>query len=325
MNIRDEDPKRLAEIPQIVRSGVPSFKVFMAFEAYRLADTAILRIMDATASENGLVIVHAEDEEIIAELRQREANAGTSGARLHAASSPPVTESSAMHRALALAELSGAKILIFHVSSREGLRELADARSRGQVAYGEVCPQYLLLSETLYGGDELVASSLMVRPPLRDPTHQEALWRGLATGGIDVVSSDHTPRKRQKNPPMHPPGASGIETRLMLMHTFGVAAGHLTLERWVDVCCTSPARIFGLRRKGRLLPGYDADMVVFDPDRKAVLSPSVLHSALDYSTYDGIRIQGMPLTTICRGQVVIDNLEFAGNPGFGKFVHRRFG
>jgi dihydropyrimidinase len=280
--------------------------------------------MDAVAGENGLVIVHAEDEKIIAELRRREAEAGTSGARLHAASSPPVTESSAMHRALALADLAGAKVLIFHVSSREGLRELTAACSRGQIAYGEVCPQYLLLSEAVYGGDELVASSLMLRPPLRDPTHQEALWRALATGGVTLVSSDHTPRKRQKNPPVHPPGASGIETRLMLMHTFGVTAGRLTLERWVDVCCTSPARVLGLQRKGRLLPGYDADIVVFDPDTQAVLSSSVLHSALDYSTYDGITVQGLPRTTICRGQVVVDDLEFVGRPGFGTFVYRSF-
>jgi dihydropyrimidinase len=324
MNIRDEDVSRLAEIPEIVNRGVPSFKVFMAFEAYRLTDVTIFRIMDAVARQSGLVIVHAEDEQIITELRRREADAGMGKARLHAASSPPVTESSAIHRALALAELTGARVLIFHVSTREGMRELKLARSRGQIVYAEVCPQYLLLSDAVYGQDELVASSLMVRPPLRDPTQQEALWQELAEGRVDIVSSDHTPRKRQKDPPMHPSGASGIETRLMLLHTFGVTAGRISLERWVDVCCTGPARVFGLIRKGRLLPGYDADIVVFDPEMEATLTSSVLHSALDYSTYEGMKILGMPSTTICRGQVVMDNHELVGGPQIGKFVHRVF-
>jgi dihydropyrimidinase len=235
-----------------------------------------------------------------------------------------VTESSAIHRALALAELTGARVLIFHVSTREGMRELTLARSRGQVVYAEVCPQYLLLSDAVYGEDDLVASSLMVRPPLRDPTQQEALWQELAGGRVDVVSSDHTPRKRQKDPPMHPSGASGIETRLMLLHTFGVTAGRINLEQWVEVCCTGPARVFGLTRKGRLLPGYDADIVVFDPATEATLTSSVLHSALDYSTYEGMKILGMPSTTICRGQVVMDNHELVGGPQIGKFVHRVF-
>jgi dihydropyrimidinase len=325
MNIRDEDVSRLEEIPQIVSSGVPSFKVFMAFEAYRLTDVTMFRIMDAVARQDGLVIVHAEDDQIITELRRREAGSGMSGARLHAASSPPVTESSAIHRALALAELTGARVLIFHVSTREGLRELTHARSRGQIVYAEACPQYLLLSDAVYGENELVASSLMVRPPLRDPAQQEALWQGLAEGRIDVVSSDHTPRKRQKNPPVHPPGASGIETRLMLLHTFGVAAGRMNLERWVEVCCANPARIFGLSRKGQLLPGHDADVVVFDPEMEAVLSSSALHSELDYSTYEGMKVYGMPMTTICRGQVVVENHELVGSSNFGKFIHRVFG
>jgi dihydropyrimidinase len=324
MNVRDAGVQRLREIPDVAARGVPSFKFFMAYERYRLSEVALLRAMEAVAACGGLAIVHAEDEDLIQELSRRLVAAGRTGPRWHGATSPPITESDAIHRALALAELAGARALIYHISSADGIDELRRAKSRGQRAHGEVCIQYLVLSDDLYGADDLFAQSLMIRPPLRGAAHQEELWRGLADGAVDIVSTDHGPRRPAEDRSSQQSGMSGIEVRLALLHTFGVRSGRMTPERWVELCCTQPAELFGLGRKGRLAPGYDADIVLFDPGRELVLGPDVLHSAIDYSTYDGIAVTGLPVTTISRGSVLVQDGEFVGPPAGGRFVERRY-
>lgn len=324
MNIRHASQEHLAQVPAMLDLGVPSFKLFMAWEGYRLSDVELLRSMEAVASCRGLSIVHAENEDIIQELKQRLIVAGQSGPRWHTATSPPATESEAIHRALRWGELSGSRVLIFHISSQPGLRELAVSKDRGQPAYGEVCIQYLVLTDDLYRSDSDFAHSLMVRPPLRSQDHQDGLWSGLMDGTVDIVSTDHGPRRSSSDGRPHPSGTSSIETRLALLHTFGVRSGRLSVDRWVKLCCERPAEVFGLRHKGRLAPGYDADIVMFDPGRKLVLSPQTLHSDIDYSTYDGIEVTGMPVTTISRGQVLVDNGELCGSPTHGRFVHRSY-
>ena len=168
----------------------------------------------------------------------------------------------------------------------------------------------------------------MVSPPLRDGVHQAALWQGLAEGSLDIVSTDHNPRHRQQPAsgalPFHPPGAASIETRLALMHTFGVRAGRISLTRWVDACCTRPAQIFGLSRKGQLRPNCDADLVVFDPNQEVVFTPNRLHSSIDFSTYDGLRVTGFPAMTISRGEIIVEGGQFTGRPGRGRFVERSY-
>ncbi|MFQ5409850.1 MAG: amidohydrolase family protein, partial [Anaerolineales bacterium] len=291
---------------------------------YRLPDDAIFRAMEAAARHNALAIVHAENYHIIRALRQRLEAAGRTGPRWHVATSPSGMEGEAVHRALALAELAGARVLIFHVSCREGVREIAAAKDRGLPAYGETCPQYLVLTEAEYRSDDLRAESLMVIPPIRDESHQAALWRGLGDGRLDIVSTDHNPRRRLGDPPTHPAGTSGIETRVALLHTFGVRTGKLSLNRWVDVCSTRPAQVFGMRNKGRLLPGYDADIVLFDPEKEVTFSTETLHSPIDFCTYDGLRVRGFPVTTISRGDVIVENGAFVGAPGRGRFVPRSY-
>ncbi|MGH2521444.1 MAG: dihydropyrimidinase [Anaerolineales bacterium] len=324
LNLRDPDPTRLAEVPAVFARGVPSFKFFMAYEGYRLHDVPLFRAMEAVAAHNGLAIVHAENFDIITELRQRFAAEGKTGPCWHVAACPSVAEGEAVHRALALAKLAGARVLIYHQSCAEGVRELRLAKARGQAAFGEVCVQYLVLTDEVYARDDLDAQALMVSPPLRDATHQAALWDGLAGGALDIASTDHNPRQRQMKPLYHPPGTASIEARLALMHTFGVRKGRISLNRWVDACCTRPAQIFGLARKGQLTPNYDADIVLFDPTKQITFSPQTLHSPIDFSTYDGIAVTGFPVVTISRGEVIVENGKFVGRPGRGQFIERSY-
>jgi dihydropyrimidinase len=206
------------------------------------------------------------------------------------------------------------------------VRELAAAKRRGQIAYGEGALTYLML--TLDAIDRPVSgSALDLGPPLRDEQHQRSLWAGLASGALDIISTDHGPRRlarAEDGSVTAPPGTSGIEVRLPLTYTFGVRAGHFSVRRWVDLCCTRPAEVFGLTRKGRIVPGYDADLVVFDPERRVVLSATNLHSNIDHSTYEGVEVQGYPVVTIGRGEVLVEDGELQVEPGRGRFVERSY-
>jgi dihydropyrimidinase len=235
-------------------------------------------------------------------------------------------EGEAVHRALALAEVAGARTLIFHLTAAQAVRELQAARARGQAAFGEACLTYLVHGPEALA-DPVSGTAFDVSPPLRDVEHRDALWAGLADGTIDIVSTDHGPRRRVRHPDgsqTTPPGTSGIEVRLALVHTLGVLTGRLSRSRWVDVCCTAPADLFGLVRKGRLQPGHDADIVLFDPTRRVPLSAATLHSAIDHSTYDGLEAVGFPVTTIGRGELLVHDGVLLVEPGRGRFVARRY-
>jgi dihydropyrimidinase len=225
-----------------------------------------------------------------------------------------------------MARVAGARALIFHVTAADAVRELAAARARGQVAFGEAVLHYLLL--TIDATDDPVSgTALDVGPPLRDDAHRRCLWEALGRGDLDIISTDHGPRRRVRGADgtlTTPPGTSGVEVRLPLAYTFGVRAGHLSPQRWVDACCTRPAEIFGLSRKGRILPGYDADLVVFDPERRVTLSHANLHSNIDHSTYEGVEVVGYPIVTIGRGEVLVEGGELQAAPGRGRFVERRY-
>jgi dihydropyrimidinase len=322
--LRDPDPARLKEVPAIFKRGVPSFKFFMSYEGYRLDDVALFRAMEAVAANDGLAIVHAENYDIITEMQRRLAGEGKTGPRWHVAGSPSATEGEAVHQALAFARLSGARVLIYHQSCVEGVREIRHAKERGQEVYGEVCAHYLVHTDAIYASDDPAVRTFMITPPLRDAQHQAALWQGLADGALDIVSTDHNPRPRQGDPPQFLPGSSSIETRLALVHHYGVRTGRLSLNRWVEVCCTRPAHVFGLSRKGRLAPGCDADIVVFDPAKQVTFSRATLHSPIDFSTYEGISVTGFPVVTISRGEVIVEDELFVGKPGRGRFVERSY-
>lgn len=291
----------------------------MAYEGYRLHDDALLVAMQQVARAGGLAIVHAENMDVIAEL-ERQAARGPHGAP------PPARGAPRAHggrgdaprpRDRAPRRLQGARL---PRDGADGVEELERARRAGATAYGEACLHYLLLDASLVA-DPLVGSAFEISPPLREAHHRAALWDGLARGALDVVSTDHGPRRlvdRGDGTRVPPPGTSGLEVRLPLMHEHGVRAGRLTLERWVDVCCTRPAEVFGPPTKGRVLPGYDADLVVFDPERTVTLAHAALHSNVDHATYEGMTVRGYPVATVCRGAVVVADGALEVEPGYGR-------
>jgi dihydropyrimidinase len=324
VNLREPSLERAAELPQAMAEGCPTVKLFMSYETYRLPDHILLRAMQYVGRGAGMAVVHAENGAIVAELTRELEESGRMSATTFPGISPPVMEGEAAHRALAIARLAGCPLLIFHLTTTDSLTELRRARDAGQRAFGEALLHHLLLGDELYDDAEL-APQFMGTPPLRSREHRDALWRALADRTIDVVSTDHGPRRRVADEAgtfRHLPGTSGVEVRLALMHSAGVVEGRIDLPRWVELCCTAPARLHGLERKGRLAPGFDADVVLFDPAADRTLTAAGLHSNIDHATYEGMRVRGWPVVTIARGEVVVADGALRGEPGRGRFVRR---
>jgi dihydropyrimidinase len=327
VNLREANIERVAEFEELTRRGMPSFKLYMTYDTYKVPDDVLFVAMQEVARLGGLVVVHAENDVMIAELMRQNAAAGRSGLRANASARPPELEGEAVHRTLALARVAGARTLIYHVTAADAVREIAAAKSRGQVAFGEGALTYMMLTIDAVD-DPVTGPAFDLSPPLREEGHRRSLWEGLASGALDIISTDHGPRRLLRGADgsvTAPPGTSGIEVRLPLAYTFGVRGGHFSAERWVELCCTRPAELFGLSRKGRILPGYDADLVVFDPERQVTLSATNLHSNIDHSTYEGVEVEGYPVVTIGRGEVLVEDGELQVEPGRGRFVERSYG
>lgn len=324
VNLREPSLERVAEIPDVMAEGCPTIKLFMSYETYRLPDDIIFRAMQRVAAGGGMAVVHAENGAMVAELSRELEELGRMGPESFPEISPPVLEGEAAHRALALARLAGCRLLIFHLTTVDSLSELRRARDVGQEAFGEALLHHLLLGDELYLDPDL-APQFMGTPPLRSREHRDALWLALADGSLDVVSTDHGPRRRAPDETgvmRHRAGTSGVEVRLALLHSAGVLEGRISLPRWVELCCTAPARLHGLHGKGRLAPGCDADIVLFDPAAERTLDAGILHSDIDHSTYDGMRVRGWPVMTIARGEVVVADGELRAEPGRGRFERR---
>jgi dihydropyrimidinase len=333
MAVTDLTPAAETELDRIVAEGVTSFKVYMAYPgALMLDDGAISRVLARAARLGALVCVHAENGPAIAELVARALAAGHTSPRYHALTRPVALEREAVGRAIALAEVAGAPVYVVHLSSADGLEEIHHARARGAPVFAETCPQYLLLSDQVYEAPAAECAKYVMSPPLRPPVHQNALWAGLARGDLQVVATDHCPfRLEHKNRGRDdfsriPNGAPGIETRLSLIYDSGVRTKRLTLNRFVDVMSTAPAKIFGLYpRKGTIAVGSDADLVIFDPARSTRLSAGTHHMRVDYSAYEGWEVSGVPTVVLSRGRVVVEHGAFVGRAGHGRFVRRTAG
>ena len=314
---------RLADVPKAIEAGCATFKIYQAYDGMILDDVALLRSFQAVASAGGSVVLHSETGPVLDLLREHALAAGHVEPIWHERTRPARLEATAIHRAAELAHLAGCPLYIFHVGCSESVNEIVRARRRGVEIRAETCPQYLLLSTDEHLGSE-EGELFVCAPPLRSPIDQATLWAALADGNMDVVSTDHCPwtrvEKKQPDFSQIPGGVPSIEARLSLVHHFGVGGGHLSLERWVDVCCTNPARLMGLPCKGRLAPGYDADVVIFDPGRSKEISVEALHEAADWTPYHGITVTGWPRTVISRGTVIVENEAYVGAPGDGRFV-----
>ena len=328
MTLAWADDETLAQVPACIEAGVASFKLYMAYEGLRLDDGGLLRALAALRAHGGRALVHAENHDAITYLVTQALAQGRIGPENHPLTRPDWMEAEAVGRLLALARVTGTPLVLAHLSCALGLEEVRRARARGQTVWVETCPQYLLLDEAEYRRPGFEGAKFVMSPPLRTAADRQALWAGLAAGEVNTVATDHCPffYETQKTRGLHnfsriPGGAPGIETRLALLYSHGVRTGRLSPERWVEVCCTEPARRFGLApRKGTLAIGADADVVIFDPERRVTLSPQTLHQRVDYCPYEGEELQGWPVTVLSRGEVVVRDGEFIGTAGRGRFL-----
>src|SRR5688572_31318543 len=322
------------EMDALVRQGVTSFKLFMAYPGvFMLDDASIFKALLRTGNNGGTICMHAENGGVIDVLVQRALAAGKTAPKYHALTRPVRAEAEATHRAIALAEMAGVPIYIVHLSAAEALEMVTEARDRGLHAYAETCPQYLFLSYDNYEEPGFDGAKYVMSPPLRYKETQDKLWRGLAFNDLQCISTDHCPfcMKEQKELGKDdfskiPNGAPGIETRMSLVYDGGVRTGRMSINRFVEVTATSPARIFGLfPRKGTIAPGSDADIVVFDPNKTQTLSVKTLHMRVDYNPYEGRQVTGVSDVVISRGKVIVDGMKFTGTAGGGSFLKRTIG
>ncbi|HEV8132598.1 MAG TPA: dihydropyrimidinase [Acidobacteriota bacterium] len=331
MIITDLNPSVEKEMDQLVGEGVTSFKLFMAYPGvFMLDDASIFRALLRTGQNGGTICMHAENGGVIDVLVQKALAEGKRAPKYHALTRPARAEAEATHRAIAMAEIAGVPIYIVHLSAAEALEMVTEARDRGLPAYAETCPQYLFLSYDNYEEEGFNGAKYVMSPPLRPQETQDKLWRGLAFHDLQAVSTDHCPfcMKEQKELGKDdfskiPNGAPGIETRMSLIFDGGVHGKRISLNRFVDLTATSPAKIFGLfPRKGTIAPGSDADILIFDASREVVLRQQDLHMNVDYNPYEGRKVRGVTETVLSRGEVIVDKGKFAGKQGRGRFIKR---
>ena len=331
MIVTDLPDAGIEEMNSLIRDGVTSFKLFMAYPGVLMVDDGtIFKAMKNASRYGGLVCMHAENGSVI-DLIVREALAqGKTAPKYHALTRPTTAEAEATGRAIALAEIADAPVCIVHLSCAEALSKVREARDRGIPAYAETCPQYLFLSIEDYDRPGFEGAKYVFTPPLREKWNQEELWRGLAQDHLQVISTDHCPFcfKEQKELGRDdftkiPNGGPGVETRLSLVYNGGVRTGKITLNRFVELVSTAPAKMFGLfPRKGAITVGSDADVVLFDPEAEATISASTHHMRIDYSLYEGWRVRGVPRKVFSRGRLIVDGDTFLGRAGAGSFVRR---
>jgi dihydropyrimidinase len=315
----------------LVSEGVTSFKLFMAYPGvFMLDDASIFRALQTTAKNGGLICMHAENGSAIDVIVQQALAEGKTAPKYHALTRPTTAEAEAVSRAIALAEMAGAPIYIVHLSCHEALEKVREARDRGLPVYAETCPQYLYLSIENFDVPDFEGAKYVFTPPLREKWHQEKLWAGLKRDHLQVVSTDHCPFcfKEQKELGRDdftkiPNGGPGIEHRMSLIYSGGVAQGRFNVNRFVELVSTTPAKLFGLYpRKGTIAVGSDADLVIFDPKRKHTISAKTHHMRVDYSMFEGIQVTGMPDVVLSRGRVVVEGDNFLGRAGQGEFLRR---
>jgi dihydropyrimidinase len=321
------------ELPALLPKGYASVKVYMTYEAMRISDRQILDVLETCRSHGALTMIHAENYECLMWLTEKLEAEGKTTPKYHAVSRPMPLEREATHRAAMLAEVAQARLLIVHVSGAQALDEIRRARSRGAQIYAETCPQYLFLSEADLDLPDFEGAKCMCSPPPRDAANQELIWQGLVDGSFDIFSSDHAPYRfdalgKLLNGRIAPfrkvaNGIPGLETRAPLLFSEGVMAGRISLQRFVELNSANAARLYGLYpRKGTIAVGSDADITLWDPEKKVVLTNSMLHHNVDYTPYEGRTITGWPVTVLSRGEVVCDKGVLTAKPGRGQFLKR---
>ncbi len=330
--ISDPTPDALGqELPALIRDGYTSFKIYLTYDMLKLSDRETLEVLSLARREGAMVMIHAENHDVIAFLTERLLAAGHSAPKFHATAHAALAEREATHRAISLAELIDVPVLIVHVSGREAIDQIAWARNRGLKIYAETCPQYLFLTADDLDKPGIEGARCMCSPPPRDQANQEFVWRGIEAGIFDVFSSDHAPYRMDASGKLHagpnPPfkkignGVPGIEVRLPLLYFEGVRTGRIDLTRFVALSATTAAKLYGLYpRKGTIAVGSDADIAIWDPNLEVTIRQEILHDAMDYTPYAGRRVTGWPVTTISRGEVIWGEGKVTGTAGRGQFL-----
>ena len=340
MIVGDVNDETLKEMDTIVGEGVTSFKLFMAYPGVLYSDDGeIFRAMQVAAENGTTIMMHAENGIAIDVLREQAVARGQTDPKYHTTTRPPATESEAVHRSIALAELAGTPLYIVHMSAKEGVAEVTRARDRGLNVFGETCPQYLFLNwEEHVSAPGFEGAKYVCSTPIRPLSegHQEYLWNALARDDLQIVSTDHAgffydddeimgrqKRLGEGDFTLIPNGLPGVEERLNVMYQGGVVEGRLSLNRWVEICSTAPAKMFGMYpSKGTIAVGSDADIVIYDPGASFTYSADTIHMNVDYSAYDGMEISGKPEIVLSRGRVVVENDTYVGRKGNGRYLKR---
>jgi len=308
--------------------GISTYKLYMAY-GYRLNDVQLYEAMEAIAGVNGLPVVHAENFELITMLVNRAVEAGERHPRLHEKTRPAEFEAEAAARVFAIARRAGVPVEVFHVGTDRVVDEIRRARRQGDRVYGETCPQYLFLNNSAFERPGVEAAYVVCAPPVRPEEDRLAMWRALASDDLQIVSTDHCPftrelKERGLAEGFHkiPGGVPSMEMRMTALYSGGVAAGLFSENRWVELCSAFPARLHGFESKGVIAPGFDADIVVFDPHARSAISAESLHEDCGWTPYEGLELTGRVESTFVRGTPVVENGEFVGERGIGRFIER---
>lgn len=331
--ITDPTPTVLGqELPSLIAAGYKSVKVFMTYEAMRLNDAEILSTMDAARRAGAVMLVHAENEDVIRFMADAHERAGKLHAGSHATSRPIAAEREATHRALTLAEVVDVPVVIVHISNGPTIDEVVRARARGQRVTAETCPQYLLLTRDDLAAEGWEGAKYVCSPPPRDRAEQEACWRGLQNGTFDLFSSDHCPfkfddpagKKRPGGSFTHiPNGIPGIETRMPILFSEGVSKGRIDLNRFVALTATNHAKAYGLYpRKGTVAIGSDADLTIWNPKLTRAIRHAEMHDNCDYTPYEGLDVTGWPIAVFLRGKLMMRDGELHGDGSDGTYLFR---
>jgi dihydropyrimidinase len=325
------DGGTVEELATLPDQGVTSYKLFMAYKgAIMVDDETLFRTMQVAAKTGALVMVHAENGDVIDVLVKEALARGETEPKYHALTRPPETEGEATNRAIQLSRVAGCKLYVVHVSCREAVEPIAIAREKGWDVWGETCTQYFFVDNTFLERPNFEGAKYVYTPPPRPKENQDVLWNAVRTDTLSVVSTDHCAFLWDGQKTMGrddfskiPNGGPGLENRLQMIHSFGLREGRITLNRMVELLATNPAKLFGLYpRKGTIAVGSDADLVVFDPEKKVTITAASQRSKSDYNLYEGTEVTGSPEVVLVRGTVVVENGELKVGPGYGQFVKR---
>ncbi|MCB0153207.1 MAG: dihydropyrimidinase [Anaerolineae bacterium] len=339
MAITDLREEVMAEIPSLLDEGITSLKLFMAYKGlFQVDDTTLYRAMNVAAEHGMLIMVHAENGDVIAERRAKLLAEGKTEPKYHAVAQPAMVEAEATGRAVALAGISGASLYVVHMTCEEAVEQLALGRAKGFRVMGETCTQYMFVFEEDLARPNYEGAKFICSPPVRQPKDAPVLWQALADNTLQAVSTDHCPfwfeggvkgrlpGKELGKPSFDkiPNGMPGIEDRMPVMWHHGVNAGRYSANRFVEITATNPAKIFGLYpRKGTIAIGADADIVLWDPNKEHTISAETHHMNTDYNVYEGMTVKGWPVRTMLRGRSIVIGDAWHGEAGSGNFLRRR--